>query len=339
MQRLSSLFCLCSLACGKGADSAEEGGPSFSYPLDDTRRMNQLQSLGTHNSYHVQIEGTNIEEWQYSHEPLDVQAGALGVRQYELDVNWDPETGAFTVYHVPVLDYLSTCDRLEDCLAALGGWSEENPGHHPMMVLLETKTEPDNESALTRMLDDLDAVIADGWPKGRLLTPDKVAEGHDSVAAALSSGGPTLGEVRGQTLFVLHGSETARSLYSEGFTLTAGRPLWPHCEGEVEAPACGLHIFNDPIGDAAEIARVVQAGHLVRTRSDGDSDEARANDYTKAEAALASGAHFISTDWPAPHPDTGYVVAMPGGTPSRCNPLTATADCLPSEIESPDQLH
>jgi hypothetical protein len=93
--------------------------------------------------------------------------------------------------------------------------------------------------------------------------------------------------------------------------------------------------INDPIGDADAIAAALAAGHLVRTRSDSDGTEARAGDAGPRDAAIASGAHFVSTDFPVPHPDTGYVVEMPGGTPSRCNPVAAPPECTSLAIEDP----
>jgi hypothetical protein len=57
------------------------------------------------------------------------------------------------------------------------------------------------------------------------------------------------------------------------------------------------------------------------------------------DAALASGAHFVSTDYEEPNPAfSSYVVTIPGGTPARCNPVTAPADCSPTDVEDPERL-
>ena len=63
-----------------GAD-AQLADPGFEpdYPMDDTLRMNHLQGLGTHNSYHLQPD-VDILPWRYSHLPLDEQLGEQGVR-------------------------------------------------------------------------------------------------------------------------------------------------------------------------------------------------------------------------------------------------------------------
>ena len=51
--------------------------------------------------------------------------------------------------------------------------------------------------------------------------------------------------------------------------------------------------------------------------------------------ALASGAQWVSTDYPVAA-DSGYVVALPGvaaGSPARCNPVSAPASCTELELQ------
>ena len=73
----------------------------------------------------------------------------------------------------------------------------------------------------------------------------------------------------------------------------------------------------------------------MRTRADADTMEARSGDTARRDAALASGAQFVSTDYPVPNPGfgTGYAVAIPGGMPGRCNPVNAPAGCRTVAIE------
>ena len=55
----------------------------------------------------------------------------------------------------------------------------------------------------------------------------------------------------------------------------------------------------------------------------------------QAASALASGAQLVSTDYPAPVKGVNYVVEIPGGTPARCNPVTAPKECMSEWIEDP----
>ena len=57
---------------------------------DPDLRINHLQMKGTHNSYHVEPIISPTREYMYTHETLDVQAADQGVRQFEIDVWWDP---------------------------------------------------------------------------------------------------------------------------------------------------------------------------------------------------------------------------------------------------------
>lgn len=325
------------LACGPSADDTG-GPPAWSYPLDDTLTFADLQALGTHNSYHLRTEGVEVEEWDYDHAPLDVQLGEQGVRQFELDVNWNPDTRVWEVYHVGVLDQNTTCWLLTDCLATMKGWSDDHPAHHPLFTLLEVKA-PYDEADADAMLAQLEDEVRGVWPEERLITPDDVIGQATGLSEAVATvGWPTLGALRGQALFVLHDGGDWRSRYTEGHTTTAGRALFPDGGGDLDLPVAAVDTINDPRGGADAIAAAVAAGRLVRTRTDSDGDEARANDPTTRDAALASGAHFVSTDFPVPHEETGYVVTIPGGTPSRCNPLRAPPECSSEAIESPEAV-
>ena len=77
-----------------------------------------------------------------------------------------------------------------------------------------------------------------------------------------------------------------------------------------------------------------------RTRADADTLAARANDPTMKLAALRGGAQLVSTDYERPDPKigTGYTVRIPGGTPARCDPVTAPPGCKPTDVENPALL-
>src|SRR4051794_939619 len=72
----------------------------------DDLRLNQIQVIGTHNSYHVApppavldliaVTGkARAESLDYTHRPLPEQFDKLGIRQIELDVYADPKGGLF----------------------------------------------------------------------------------------------------------------------------------------------------------------------------------------------------------------------------------------------------
>ena len=74
--------------------------------VPDDLRLNQVQVIGTHNSYHVAADPAVMgliaavsdrlaEGLDYSHRPLAEQFGELNIRQIELDVFADPDGGLF----------------------------------------------------------------------------------------------------------------------------------------------------------------------------------------------------------------------------------------------------
>jgi hypothetical protein len=315
------------------AEPAPPAGSSFDYPLDDTLTFADLQALGTHNSYHLEEDGVDQVAWEYSHLPLDEQAGEQGVRQFELDVNWIEDDRRFEVFHVLVVDQQTTCALLVDCLRDLREWSDDNPAHHPILTLLEMKAEFD-EATAQAILTALEDEVLSVWPEDRLITPDEVQGDAASLAEAVALGWPPLGTMRGRALFVMHDVGDWRDVYTDGLTTSTGLWLFPDADGETDLPIGGVSTVNDVFEEAETLAAALEAGHLVRTRADADSAEAVANDTSRRDAALASGAHFVSTDWPAAAA-TGYVVDIPDGTPSRCNPVTAPPACTSEAIEDP----
>jgi hypothetical protein len=109
---------------------------------------------------------------------------------------------------------------------------------------------------------------------------------------------------------------------------TASRP------GE---PSAAFVKENDPKGlKGQRIQQLVRDGYVVRTRADADTEQARTGDTTMRDAALASGAQWVSTDYPTITDNrfgTPYFAAIPGGTVARCNPVNAPAGCVSSLLE------
>ncbi|MBW2627641.1 MAG: phosphatidylinositol-specific phospholipase C1-like protein [Deltaproteobacteria bacterium] len=162
---LFSLFSL--LGCTTDSDPGDE--------QDKSLRMNEIQVLGTHNSYHIQprdsiLEGLATFDSQELADSLEYTALPLkeqfdrGVRQLEIDIFADPEGGLYAlrrglivvnedpvsgipeldepglkVLHVQDIDFETHCLTFEACLTTLKEWSDANRGHLPIMVVVDTK--------------------------------------------------------------------------------------------------------------------------------------------------------------------------------------------------------
>ena len=344
-------------------------------------RLNEIQVVGTHNSYHIRpaqrildvvglFEPTLPIGWDYTHAPLTEQFAAQAVRQIELDVFADPAGGlyaerqalaffgedpasglpeldlpGFKVLHVQDLDFDSRCLTLVACLTELKAWSDANPTHVPVTILVEAKQDPIPDPVNLGFvvplpigaaeLDDLDAEIRSVFPESQLLTPDDVRGTHATLETAiLTDGWPFLSEVRGQVMFVMDNGGQVRDDYIAGYPSLAGRVMF--AEVAVGQPEAAFFKRNSPVAGETEITDLVTAGYIVRTRADSDTLEARTGNTTRRDTALASGAQFVSTDYPVPDPyGNDYIVQLPGGVPARCNPVNAPADCLSAALDDP----
>ena len=142
-------------------------------------RLNDLQLIGSHNSYKVAIEQSLLDYLfqldsatgrglQYEHPPFTEQL-ELGLRNLELDVFQDPEGGyhsnptgldivegsggiplpfdeeeklkvpGLKVFHVQEIDFRSNQLLFKDALAELKNWSDNNPNHTPIILTINTK--------------------------------------------------------------------------------------------------------------------------------------------------------------------------------------------------------
>ena len=168
----------------------------------------------------------------------------------------------------------------------------------------------------------LEAEILSVFPRPEILTPDDVRGDSDTLPDALRTRGwPRLDDVRGRVMFALDNTGRERDAYLEGHRALAGRLMFASVDED--DPAAAWFKRNDPIGQHDEIRRLVAAGFLVRTRADADTRQARDGSTAMRDKALASGAQFVSTDYPAPDPRfTGYRVELPGRAVARPNPVS-----------------
>ena len=338
MNRLASILALLMITATFSGCLGFGDGESSIFGDDPTPlKINHIQVKGTHNSYHIKPFGPTARAYEYTHEPLDIQAGEFDVRQFELDVWWDPR-GDLRVYHNQY-DSRSTCNTLADCLGVLNIWSDANPSHVPLMIWVEPKEWVEQASDITTiaelqgMLEKIEEEIKQNWPDEKLITPDDVRGESASLSEAVTTNGwPLLEESRGKAIFILLAGGGIREEYHQNFPGLVGSTMFTmSVEGTPEA---AIFSNTDPIGNGDQIRNLVEEGYIVRSRADDAEDgEADSNNTARLEAAIASGAHSISTDYPAKVEDIDYWVELPDG-PVACNPVSAPPDCTAERIES-----
>jgi len=218
--------------------------------------MNQLQSIGTHNSYHLAPSAKEMRmlrifskravmAWDYSRKPLGEQLEA-GLRHFELDVFADPKGGLYAdsdspkddpmrqpgmkVLHIPQLDAGSIHPTFKGALQAVKSWSDKNPDHFPLMILIELKDRhevpfrPKPVAFDRKQMEEVEKEILSVFKKTEILTPDVVRGGRATLRdSVLKSGWPSLSRAEGKVMFCLDNEGTHREIYLKGNRSLEGR--------------------------------------------------------------------------------------------------------------------
>jgi len=242
------------------------------------------------------------------------------------DPNNELDQPGLKVLHVPDFDYATTVRTFVGALRQIKTWSDANPTHVPIMVLVEVKqdhvsplfTKPPPFDAAA--LDSIDAEIQSVFKRSQIITPDSVRGTAASLRVAVTENGwPLLKDVRGKVMFALDNGGAVRDLYLNGHEMLEGRMMFASVA--TDNPAAAFFKMNDPVGGFKKIQALVKRGFLVRTRADAGTKEARSGDTSRRDRALASGAQFVSTDYPVANKEfSDYSVQIPNG--AHRNPVS-----------------
>lgn len=308
----------------------------------------------------------------YSHPPVADLLGQQRVRGLELDLLPDPQGGLYRnplirqmvgsgpiddpamaqpgtkVLHVPDLDYDSTCPTLVACLRQVKAWRDEHRDAMPIVIQLEPKQTEDRVEQAggvvsppwdAALLDGLDREIRSVFSEQELITADDIRRpGLTLEQSILTHGWPSLDWARGKVMFFFDSDDQGviRPLYLQGRPNLEGRAIFTQAQpGE---PDAAIMMVNDPRGaNQAIISDLVRRGYIVRTRSDEPLTTVMDEEFSRVEAALASGAQLVSTDFPveglAQRYGSTFVAQLPGGAVVRCNPVTAPRDCRDERLQ------
>jgi hypothetical protein len=160
-------------------------------PTKEKISMNQIQVIGSHNSYKQAIErpvmemilarDSNSISLDYSHLPIQEQLD-LGLRGLEIDVLHDPQGGRYKeprtlttlkesgvphlpydtadelskgglkVLHVADIDFRSHCLTFQNCLREVKRWSDAHPEHVPIIITINPKDSGLDEPGFAKVL-------------------------------------------------------------------------------------------------------------------------------------------------------------------------------------------
>lgn len=284
--------------------------------IENGVKFNEVQFVATHNSYQLlptdeykQLFNTvsdltfgllSAEKTQFEMDNLTEQF-ELGIRSVEVDIETvdDGENVSFIVTHDPLCDNTSSCYDFEKALEEIRMWSDNNPGHLPITVIIEPKkavVPVNNMKNFTleyaRILDEL---IREKMGD-KLLTPkDMMRDFADFKEMRENDGWLTLEETMGKVLFLLHDTTVTSKYISLDKTIKS-QAMFPMLRYNDRDKSYASFIIDNSPADALKHKEesLGRCNLIVRTRADSFpafSDEK----YKNADESLSQ---IISTDFP-----------------------------------------
>ncbi len=281
----------------------------------DGVKFNEVSFLGTHNSYQKECVPARQKLFQnasivtfglvkaqkttFSSDYLTDQFN-LGIRSIELDVETVVKDGktSFVCSHAPVLDMPTHCYDFSLALKEIKLWSDANPNHLPITIIIEPKKSfiPEKNmryftcayaNELGKQAQD---ILGDA-----LLTPADMIGDHSSFKEMREADDwMTLSETRGHVMILLHDT-TVTDKYIEQDTSVKTQTMFPMLRYDSrDKDYASFLLINKPSDIEVQADEVLAKKLIVRTRSDnfGSYNE------SDSQIALSSGAQIVSTDYP-----------------------------------------
>lgn len=307
------------------------------YAQTDNLHLNQIQVIGSHNSYKKAIDpalfsmlskmdSVSMSKIDYSHVSLTEQLN-LGLCNLEIDVyadtaggkyahpkglSWVPgqpvydstgvmNTRGFKVFHIPEIDFQSNCLTFKLCLQELKIWSDAHKDHNPVFITMNAKDDDMKRPGFTAP-EKFTPAIYDALDKEIIscLGKDKLII-PDDVRGKYN----TLSEAVTAGNWPVLKNARGKFIFILDET---GDKIKMYVQNHSSLKGRILFANAEPgTPEAAILIRnnpkdtaivaLVQQGYIVRTRADADTKMARENNRTDFEAACKSGAQIITTDY------------------------------------------
>ena len=276
-------------------------------------RLNELQFLGTHNSYKQPINnasnfffnafgksfGVEKNEFTYGKEDLTNQLNS-GIRSIELDVVQIKKNDdiSFLCCHSPIFDMNSSCLDFELALKEIRLWTRYNPYSMPISIIIHTKSDnlffPNAQKIDMEGLTKIDEII-DSIFGYKLLCPGDVLYGYENFQEMREDNRWPKGyKFVGKVMFILHRSEQIFDYINQDKSFEKQKmfPSMYYDDLEEYNQYASVLLMNDPFDENLHLA--VEKNFIVRTRIDCYGSFGNGS----REAGILSGAQILSTDYP-----------------------------------------
>lgn len=299
--------------------------------LDSGIKFNELSFIATHNSYETEsvpaytkmctalsnIVPNLMEKGSgtLNHETLTEQLN-VGIRSFELDVEPGKRAGKTQFYcmHSPVMTMTTSCYDLSLALKEIRMWSDYNPNHLPVTIMIEPKTKAVPMIGLKHFsieyAKELDSFLRENLGD-KLFTPADMLRDHGSFKEMREQNDwCQVNDMLGKVIVLLHFDGDLTPKYIDIDPSIKTQAMFPAMvAAHADTSYTGFIITNDAFAaNETNKSMVADKKLIVRTRVDTHpsfSEERKA-------AAMSSCSQIMSSDFPirTVKPD-GYYVAFP----------------------------
>jgi hypothetical protein len=293
-------------------------------------KINELRYLATHNSYKLGLSDESSffynramplimgEQYDYEFDTITEQFNN-GIRSIEIDINKIITDDGFKLscLHSYLLEQNSSMIDMRRGLEEMKMWSDYNPNHMPVVVLVEPKgglAGTKYASMDKEAYEAFDAMLAEVFGES-LLTPSSVLGEYSNFASVRAANAyPTLQDTQGKFIFVLHEKSTLDNYIAIDNTMRAQKMFIAIADKKTLKDESYLDkaLFviynNDNNKQLPKIRSAVEDGNfIVRTRL----DKYALIDAERKMQGIASGAQIMSTDYPySPSGRYGYICQL-----------------------------
>lgn len=284
--------------------------------IADGVKFNEVAFLGTHNSYQLlttkpkralmkAIEIISLGKVDYTKATFEMDTLTkqleYGVRNLEIDIETsdDGENVGFIVTHTPIIDNVTSCYDFAKALEEIKLWSDNNPNHLPITILIEPKGKVLNINNMkdfsveyaNELGETIKNVLGD-----TLLTPAQMMRDYANFKEMREADDwLTLEETLGKVMVLMHDCNITDA-YIEQDTTIKTQVMFPMLRFEDITKDYTSFILDNEAEEAYKNNRasVDMCKLVVRTRAD---SHPKFSDMRYAYADVC-GSQIITTDYP-----------------------------------------
>ena len=279
-------------------------------------KFNEIAFIATHNSYQkkstpamCKLYGNldeltfgllNANTGEFESQTLTQQFNC-GIRSIEMDIEVIEKDGnvTFTCLHNPSIDMTTTCYNFALALKEISMWSDNNPNHLPITIIIEPKETflpiENMKFFNTDYAVQLDALLKDCLGD-KLFTPADMLRGYSSFGEMRAADDwCKVKDMLGKVLVLMHENNVTEKYIALDPSVKT-QAMFPMLRTQDIGRDCASFLLmNKPEEILDSKAEILDNGNfIVRTRADkyGEITENRLNN------AISSGAQIVSTDYP-----------------------------------------